>query len=130
MRLILSFLVLIALSLPAVARPPLREVAEIDNGLMALAIADEIRKRCDGINARMIKAMGRINGLKSQAKALGYSDAEIDSYVTSNSEKARMRAKAESYLGSKGVQSGDTEALCAFGRAEMARATAIGSLLR
>ncbi len=115
---------------PAASRPPLSSVSEIDNGLMVIAIADEIRKRCDGINARMIRAVSRINGLKSKARALGYTDDEIDDYVTSKSEKARMRSKAEGYLAGQGVPRGDLQALCQFGRAQIRQGGSIGKLLR
>lgn len=120
----------LVMALPAAAKPPLSEVAKIDDGLMAIAIADEIRKTCGDISARMIKAYTVINDLKAQAKALGYTDAEIDDYVTSKAEKARMRAKAEAWLASRGVDAKNDAQLCAFGKTEIARATDIGVLLR
>ena len=130
MRLLTYVLCLALTAVPALARPPLRDVPEIDNGLMAVAIADEIRKTCDGIDARMFKALSTLSSLKRMARARGYSDAEIDDYVTSKAEKARMRAKAEAYLASRGVSAKDRTALCAFGRAEMAAGSAIGQLLK
>lgn len=123
-------LVCLSLACPAAAKAPLRDVPEIDNGLMAVAIADEIRKRCDGIDARMVRALATLNGLKSRARDLGYSKDEIDDYVTSKSEKTRMRAKAEAWLSGQGVASSDTGALCAFGRDEIRDGSAIGRLLR
>ena len=129
-NLIPTLILCAGLALPAAAKPALRDVAEIDNGLMAIAIADEIRKSCEGISARMIRAYSTINALKSRAEALGYTEAEIEDYVTSKSEKDRMRAKATRYLASKGVNAGDTAALCAFGKSEIAADSAIGRLLR
>lgn len=122
--------VLMALPMAATGKPALRDVAEIDNALMAIAIADEIRKRCDGIDARLIRAYATINALKSRAQALGYSDDEIEDYVTSKSEKSRMRDKAETYLASRGVDADSNAALCAFGEAEIKRDSPIGRLLR
>ncbi|KUF09081.1 DUF5333 domain-containing protein [Pseudoponticoccus marisrubri] len=130
MRLIPALALLIALAAPAAAKPPLSQVRAIDDALMAIAIADEIRKTCDGINARMIRAMSRINSLRAEAKALGYTNDEIDAYTSSKAEKKRMRSKAEAYLASQGVDARDEAALCRFGRDEIARNTAIGSLLR
>lgn len=132
MRLMPSALLCLVLAAPAVAiaKPPLSQVAEIDDGLMAIAIADEIRKRCDDIDARLFKALSVINGLKARARALGYSDDEIEDYVTSGAEKARMAQKATNYLAGRGVSRDDTGQLCAFGAAEIARASAIGVLLR
>lgn len=114
----------------AVARPALRDVAPIDDGLMAIAIADDIRKRCDGIDARMLHALSVLHGLKSEAYRLGYSRAEVEDYVTSRSEKARMRGKAEAYLTARGVDPKNKNQICAFGAAEMKRGGPIGELLR
>lgn len=130
MRLLTTGILCLCLATPVAAKPHLRDVAEIDDTLMQIAIADEIRKTCDGISARMIRGLAQINSLESRAKALGYSKSEIDAYVTSKSEKRRMRAKAESWLASQGVKANDDKALCAFGRAQMDRKTYIGSLLR
>jgi hypothetical protein len=130
MRFVPVLLVCLGLAAPLGARPPLSQVAEIDNALMAIAIADEIRKRCDGIDARMLRAYTRIQQLESRARSLGYSKSEIEDYVTSKAEKARMRVKAEGYLAGQGVNAADTSALCRFGRAQIAQGGAIGSLLR
>lgn len=130
MRLITASIFLMALAAPVVAKPPLRDVAEIDNGLMAIAIADEIRKTCDDIRPRMIRAMSQINSLEKKARALGYSKDEIDDYVTSKAEKARMRKKADSWLSAKGVNVNDRASLCRFGRDEIGRGGPIGYFLR
>ncbi|MCT4369963.1 DUF5333 domain-containing protein [Yangia mangrovi] len=121
-----------ALAVPsaALAKPPLGEVREIHDGLMAVGIADEIRNRCDNIGARMLTAMGTLNTLKKRARALGYSNAEIEDYVTSKAEKKKMRADGEAYLASRGVAADDTAGLCRVGREEIARGSAIGVLLR
>lgn len=130
MRLIPAALILLGLATPVLAKPPLRDVAEIDNGLMAIAIADEIRKECDDIKPRMIRALSQLNTLKGKAEAMGYSDEEIDDYVNSKSEKARMRQKAEDWLAGQGVDAKDTRALCAFGKADIARGGPVGTFLR
>lgn len=114
----------------ASAKPPLREVAQIDDMVMKVAIADEIRKNCDGISARLLTAYSTINGLKRQARDLGYSDDEIEQYVTSKAEKTRMRDKAEAYLVANGVTSSDTAALCRFGKGQIRSGTDIGQLLK
>jgi S-adenosylmethionine synthetase len=130
MRLIASALILASLAGPALAKPPLRDVAKIDNGLMAIAIADEIRKECDDIKPRMIRALSQLNTLKGMAKEMGYSEEEIDDYVNSKAEKTRMRQKAETWLAGQGVDAKDTGALCAFGKADIARGGPVGSFLR
>ncbi|WP_238367087.1 DUF5333 domain-containing protein [Mesobacterium pallidum] len=112
------------------AKPALRDVAEIDNSLMMVAIADELRKECGDLDARMLKALGYLETLKSRARSLGYSNDEIEEYVTSKSEKTRMRAKATGYLESLGVNPADEASFCAYGRKEIEKGTLVGSLLR
>jgi hypothetical protein len=127
---IVTALALTVSAAASTARPPLSQVAEIDDALMAVAIADDIRKRCDGIEARMFRAFLTIQSLEARARDLGYSEAEIEDYVTSKAEKARMRDKALNWLAARGVDGSDDAALCAYGRAAIAREDAVGRLLR
>tara|TARA_Y100000815_G_scaffold147649_1_gene133562 strand:- start:811 stop:1329 length:519 start_codon:yes stop_codon:yes gene_type:complete len=115
---------------PALSKPSLRDVPEIENSLFSIAIADEVRDQCDGINARLLKAIGQLRALKARANDLGYSDDEIRAYVESDGEKARMRAKGEAFLKQNGVRLDAPETFCAFGHAEIAKNSAIGALLR
>lgn len=123
----------VTLILPAAAvaaKPALRDVAEIENTLFAVAIADEVRDNCASINARMFKAIGVLRALRARANKLGYSDGEIRAYIESDAEKARMRAKGERFLKANGVSYAKPETFCTFGRAEIAKSSAIGALLR
>ncbi|WP_296762008.1 DUF5333 domain-containing protein [Sediminimonas sp.] len=129
--------VLMALAVPVQAAvaagselPPLREVDEIDNGLLWVALADEIRKSCDDIDARMLTALWYLNSLKSTAREMGYNRDQVRAYLKSDEEKARMRARGEAYLAAHGVEPGDEAGLCKLGRAEIDRNSRIGALLK
>lgn len=113
----------------AAAKPHLRDTV-IDDTLLAIGLADQIRKTCPSISARIFRALGVINGLKDQAREMGYSDAEIDAYRNSDAEKARLRAAGEARLAGEGVTPGDAASYCAFGRREIEKQTPIGVLLR
>jgi len=65
------------LATPVTAQVPLRDVAQIDDALLDLGIADRIRKNCPTISARLLKAVTYVRNLEKQAKAMGYSDAQI-----------------------------------------------------
>ena len=112
------------------AKPPLREVQEIDDMVMVIAIALKLRKSCDDISARWFRGHSTANELKSRARALGYSEDEIDEYVTSKTEKKRLRAKAVKFLAENGVPDDDKAAFCSFGRRQIQSQTDIGRLLR
>ena len=112
------------------AKPHLRDVPDIDGTILAVGIADEIRKNCPNISARLLKAYQVVNTLKSRARALGYSDAEIDAYRKSETEKARLRAKRDRYLAQSGVTAGTASSYCELGRTEIEKGGQIGTLLR
>lgn len=116
-------------ALPASAKPPLNEVAEIHDGLLALGIADELRNTCDSLGARMLRATKTAYDLQSRAKSLGYSSDEIDDYVTSKAEKKKMRAEGEVWLKKRGVTLGKASDYCRVGREEIAKGSSIGVLL-
>ena len=115
---------------PVAAKPPLRDVAKIDNALLDLGIADRIRKNCPNISARLFTAVSYVRNLEKQAKALGYSKAEIEAYTDSDAEKTRMKAKGAAFFQAKGVDTSDPQSYCALGMAEIQKGSRIGSLLR
>lgn len=120
----------ISIPVLAEAKPPLREVKEIDNELYYIAIANEISEYCPSISGRRLKAIGVMWDLRSKANKLGYSDKEIRAYVDSDSEKDRMRAKGESYLAQNGVSYENPNTFCTLGKKEIERNSAIGVYLR
>lgn len=117
------------LSVPANAAG-LQDETEINNGLLAVGIADEIRNRCDNISARTFTALGFLNSLKREARSKGYSNDEINRYTKSKSEKAKMRKRGEAYLAQNGASTSDAASMCRLGRAEIKKRSQIGVLLR
>lgn len=129
-QVVLSVLLFAGLAGAVSAKQPLREVEAIDNAVFDVAIADEIRKKCPDIAPRLVKAFALYRATQSAARDLGYSDAEIEAYVESEHEKARMRAKGEAYLHANGVVAADPQSYCALGRKEIEKSSRIGSVLR
>lgn len=125
-----SALVFAFVASPVLAKPHLREVGAIDDTLLAVGLADEIRKECANISPRYIKALRLVSGLRDKARDMGYSDAEIDAYRKSDVEKSRLKAEGKTYLTSNGVILGEPETYCALGRAEIEKSSQIGALLR
>ncbi|MCV2893939.1 DUF5333 domain-containing protein [Lentibacter sp. XHP0401] len=114
----------------ASAKPALRDVKEIDGKMLEVGLALEISKKCDTISARKLKGLSLLWDVKSRANDLGYSDDEIDAYRKSEAEKARIRAKGEAYVKSKGLNPKSAADLCTLGKAEIAKGSVIGSLLK
>jgi hypothetical protein len=123
-------LILAALSMAgaASAQPPLSTVAFVNDGLRNIAIADEIRRNCGAIGARMIAALQFINKLENYAEAQGYSEDQIEDFVTSKADRKRLENEAKAYLVANGAT--NESGYCALGRREIARNSQVGALLR
>ena len=135
MALTRHLLLIAALAIPvaaaaATAKPALRDVPEIEETLFTVALANEVARKCDRIDARRLKGYRILFDLRARANQLGYSDSEIRAYVESDSEKTRMRARGMAYLSANGVDPDAPETFCTFGLAEIAKSSAIGVLLR
>ena len=114
----------------AAANVPLKDVEEISEGLLQVGMADMIRNNCDTISARIIAAALFINGLENRARKLGYSKAEINSYVKNEPEKARLLGIARARLQNKGVILDQPKTYCTVGLAEINARSSIGKLLK
>ena len=114
----------------AAAKPPLRDVAVVDDGILALVLANEIQETCPDIKPRLLKAYNFLMSLNSHAESLGYTYEEIRKYRKSDTEKERMRARGEAYARANGADPAKPETLCPLGLAEIEKGSPIGVLLR
>ena len=118
-----------ALSSPASALEPLPQERYINDRLIAARVADRVRRECPTIDARIVYAWGQARALKRYAESKGYSRSEIDAFLDSKQDKARIYAAAEDYLTRNGAVKGDAESFCRIGRTEIASKSVAGSLL-
>lgn len=128
-RLGMAVVIVAGIGQSALALPPLRDVKVIDEGLFTVGLANEIRRNCPTISARVFYALGVLRNLKRQARSLGYTDAQIDAHVDSDEEKDRLRARGKEYMAERGLKP-DEDGFCALGNAEIAQGTDVGALLR
>ena len=124
--------VALVLALPAIAagKPNLRDLPEIDDSMLWVALAIEISDRCPTIEPRTMRGLNYLWSIRSRAQALGYSTSEIKTYVDSDAEKARMRARGEAYVRAQGLNPTKVADLCKLGQAEIAKGSQIGAFLR
>lgn len=112
------------------ARPALKDVAHVRDGIIAVGIAYEISQKCSDLRPRYLRGLNFLESLKDHARGLGYSDVEISAYVDDKSEKNRLEAIARSQLAEMGAVVGQEATYCSVGRNEIAAQTSIGRLLR
>ena len=108
----------------------LRHESDVNAHLLTVAIADGIRKGCDGIDARLWRAYSFLRSIHSAALELGYSREDIRRYVTDEKEKDAMRRRRDAYYRENGADAQDAGSLCALGRREIGGETQVGRLLR
>lgn len=112
------------------ARPALRDVPEIREGLIAVGTALEIGTHCSDLSPRYLRGLAYLQRLRDTARDLGYTEAEIDAYVDDGAERARLEAEARARLAARGAVPGREAGYCAAGREEIASGSVIGHLLR
>lgn len=125
----IAVLVTASLAQTVAAKPALRDVKLIDDGLFTVGLADQIRKKCPTISGRLFKGLTELRSLQSEAYARGYTKAEIEAHVDSDVEKDRLRARAAKYMAERGFKQNEA-GYCALGHEEIKRGSEIGALLR
>lgn len=129
MRMIVALAISLALASPVAAKTPLRDNKAINDQLLVVGLANEIRKRCGSISGRLVKGVTTLRAIHNQALSQGYTKSEIETYVDSDAEKARMKARGRAWLAKRGASPEKPETMCKVGREEIARKSSIGSLL-
>ncbi|WP_377506719.1 DUF5333 domain-containing protein [Octadecabacter sp. R77987] len=114
----------------ALANPPLRDVAHVREGLITAGMAIELGDNCADVSVRMLRGLNYLNGLKSHARGLGYTDDQIEAYVDDRAEKARLEGIARARLAELGAVTGQGETYCTVARDQISQGTAVGRLLR
>ena len=122
--------VMIALATPAAALKPLHEDARVLSSFYVIGFADEIRKRCDSIEPRIIRAYMYLKSLESYARKLGYTSEDIKELQDNKVEKEKLRTKIRADLAKRGATPENPEGYCTVGREEIAKDSAAGRLLR
>ncbi len=112
------------------ARSDLSQEPTVTEGLISVAIAYEISEQCDDISARRLRGITYLLSLKSEARNLGYTDAQIDAFVDNDAAQDRLEAIARQRLAGLGVVAGQEATYCDAGRAQIAARTTAGRLLR
>ena len=123
-------LALVLTAQTAMALGPLKDVAHVRDGIIAVGMAYEIGDKCGSLKARYLRGISFLEELKDHAAGLGYTEAEIDAYIDDDAEKDRLEAVARQQLADLGAVAGDEASYCAVGQAQIAAGTQAGQLLR
>jgi len=108
----------------------LRELKQVNDGLIVIAAGDMIQKYCPTISPRMFKAYSFARQLQRLAREAGFNDDQIEEFVEDKAEKTRVKSAAQAYLLTKGLDPDVPESYCTVGRYEIDRNSQIGVLLK
>jgi len=125
----LSLLAFTAVAAPAQTLTPLNQEKHINNSLISAGIADEIRKNCSSVNARMLRALRKAKQLEQYARDQGYAEPDVRAFLKSPVERKRVKQEIDNYLAENDVVKGNEATYCSLGRAEIAKGSLIGQLL-
>ncbi len=115
---------------PASALQPLHENPTVVHGFYAIGLADEVRKNCETISPRMLRAYNYLRALHKWARKQGYSDEQIKELTDNKEEKRALRARIRADLADRGASPENPEGYCTVGREEIAKGSVAGKLLR
>ncbi len=123
-------LLAVTIATSAWALPPLKENPRVRGEFLSAAVGDEIRNKCPSISARDGRVAARTLELANYALKLGYTWAEINAMRRDPVAKAELVKLRDAYLAQNGAIPGDPESYCRIGRAEIAKNSLTGWLLR
>ena len=129
----IAFLLLsMMLAAPVLAdtKTPLPEEQHINEQLIAAQAGEILRNTCPTIVARMFVVWEKAFMLRQYAIDKGYNEDEVKAFLKDPAQKARVKAAAEAILASSGAKPGDIPSYCAAGKAEIAKGTLLGQIIR
>lgn len=115
---------------PAGALQPLHENPTVVSGFYSIGLADEVRRNCDSIQPRLLRAYNYLRALEKFARDAGYTDAQIEEFVDNKAEEKKLRARIRADLAERGASPESPEGYCTVGLEEIAKDTVAGRLLR
>lgn len=121
MRFIVALILALTIPLTTFAdtRVPMSKDPVLEAGLEIVAEGHILRKYCDKISLRLFRGISLMMSLKSRARTLGYSEAEMQAYFDDKAQKKRVEDKAMAALVALGANVGRPESFCEVARKQI-----------
>ena len=129
-RAVIGLLAVAMTASPVFAKPSLWSYERIDNGLFDIGVAWGVKENCTTLKENRLNGVMFSLGLYNFAKAQGYTHDEVKSFLDSDAEKAKLRKRVTIYFNDQGLNPDTPNALCEFGKTEIANGSQVGKLLR
>ncbi|MEM0976905.1 MAG: DUF5333 domain-containing protein [Pseudomonadota bacterium] len=126
----LTMAIILAASSAVQAKPSLWSYPRVDQGLFDMGVAYGIKENCDSLDERTLYGLSFALSLRSFARNQGYTNDEVMDFWKSKKERKALRVRVTKYLNDQGLDPDTPNALCAFGKQQMADETQVGKFLR
>lgn len=103
--------------------------AYVTERLVAARTGDVLRKACPSASVRWLKVWNEVESLKSWARDRGHTHASVSAFLDDRVQKDRIYGLADAQMRAAGY-TGDAQSACAVARAEVAKGSLAGSLLK
>ncbi|MEM9716513.1 MAG: DUF5333 domain-containing protein [Pseudomonadota bacterium] len=121
---------MMATSAIAQAKPSLWSFPRVDQGLFDIGVAYGISENCSSLEERKIYGASFALSLSNYAQSQGYSFDEVRNFVRDDEEKAKLRVRVTKFLEDQGLDPSVPNALCDYGKDQIAAETQVGKFLR
>ncbi|WP_226553146.1 DUF5333 family protein [Celeribacter naphthalenivorans] len=116
-----------------IATPVLAQDITTDEDITAVLvdnmIVTELTTICPTLAPRPARVNQQAKDMMGVITAKGYGPEDIQS-LQDPAFLATLAAKSESFFAANGIEKRDTEAMCAFGKAQIAKRTPLGKLMK
>lgn len=125
----ITYAALIALLATPVMAQDITADEEISAVLVDNMIVTELTTICPKLAPRPARVNQQAKDMMSVITAKGYGAQDIQS-LQDPAFIATLAAKSERFFAANGIEKRDTEAMCAFGKAQIAKRTPLGKLMK
>ncbi|WP_434286509.1 DUF5333 family protein [Celeribacter sp. SCSIO 80788] len=126
----LAYSTLIAfLAVPALAQMAITEDPDIRGPLVDNMIVTELTTICPKLAARPAQVNKQAQAMMETIVAKGYGADDIQT-LQDPAFLAVLADESTSFFAAQGIEKRDTEAMCAFGKAQIAKRTPLGKLMK
>ncbi|WP_417262077.1 DUF5333 family protein [Celeribacter sp.] len=124
-----TYAALLALMATPVLAQDITTDEEITAVLVDNMIVTELTTICPKLAPRPARVNQQAKDMMGVITAKGYGAQDIQS-LQDPAFLATLAAKSESFFAANGIEKRDTEAMCAFGKAQIAKRTPLGKLMK
>ncbi|AJE48154.1 DUF5333 domain-containing protein [Celeribacter indicus] len=125
----LAYPALIALMAAPASAAPITEDPEIKSVMIENMIVTELTSLCPGLAPRTRQVNAQAKSMLARITEKGYGADEVQA-LQDPAYLAELSRESDAFFAANGVEKRNTEAMCAFGKAQIAARSPLGKLMK